>query len=251
MIRVVLIGDAGARRDALQASLEAASMEVRGVPYLLDPEDILSRWPVEVAIVDAQSDAEHALSMATRLRVGSGIGIVMLVGETQRRERLLALSLGVDHCFIDPVDLEELVLSVRNLRRRIGPADTVASLPVQTTPRAVAVDTAKEWCFDPAHWRLITPRGAHVPLSLAEYHLLRQLFLQHGNVVTRHDLLRGLDRGKAEITSRNLDMIVSRLRKKVERSSGERLPLQSARSIGYVFTGRCSMLEDGRNARGR
>ena len=94
--------------------------------------------------------------------------------------------------------------------------------------------------FDSKCWLLHSPQGQSITVSLAEFLLLRQLFASPGMVVPRQTLLEGLDRGHvhAHDDSRVLDMIVSRLRKKVRAAQSEPIPLQAARGVGYVFAGR-------------
>ncbi len=236
MIRVGLVGEVDDDRATLRAALTKAGMNVRCLPLGNDADALLSQWPAEIAVIDAEFSGERGLLFATRLRLTTSIGIVLVVGNGRRGERLRALSLGADHCFIKPLDPREIELSILNLHRRLeqrGQAKPVVS-PLHPVVREPGI-----WIFDTSQWKLIAPTGEPVDLSLAEYHLLRQLFSSAGEIVSRSALMLGLDRGNVPMSSRNLDMIVSRLRRKVRFAHAERLPVLSARGIGYVFTGRC------------
>lgn len=236
MIRVGLVGEVDDGRFTLRASLTKAGMNVRWLPLGNDVDAVLSLWPAEVAIIDAGASSERGLLLATRLRLATNIGIVLIVGNGRRGERLRALSLGADHCFIKPIDPREIELSILNLHRRLEQG--AQAQPVMS-PRRAASPECDVWIFDTSQWKLIAPAGEPVDLSLAEYHLLRQLFSSPGEIVSRSALMLGLDRGNVPMSSRNLDMIVSRLRRKVRLAQAERLPVLSARGVGYVFTGRC------------
>src|SRR5690606_35954170 len=98
-----------------------------------------------------------ALSVATRLRIGTELGLVMLMGQTQRRERTLALSLGADHCFTRPLDIEEVTLCIRNLHRRLAGSGSSGAREPGSAPAWPDRPAEGVWCFDPGRWCLITP----------------------------------------------------------------------------------------------
>src|SRR3546814_21074827 len=91
--------------------------------------------------------------------------------------------------------------------------------------------------FDAARWSITTPTGAIVTLSLAEYTVIAALLARPGDAVSRDDLLTALERRDVRVYSRNLDLSVSRLRRKVARAGVDGLPIQSARGLRHVFTG--------------
>lgn len=97
-------------------------------------------------------------------------------------------------------------------------------------------DDADAWVYDAVRWELVAPSGRCALLSLAESQVVRCLFSHSGTVVSRDDLLVALNRPRLEAYSRNLDVTVSRLRKKVIDHCGQKLPILSARGLGYVFS---------------
>ncbi|MEW6167134.1 MAG: winged helix-turn-helix domain-containing protein [Pseudomonadota bacterium] len=100
-----------------------------------------------------------------------------------------------------------------------------------------------EWIYDAMRWRLIAPGGRGLQLSLIESQLIACLLSRCGEVVTREELLRCLYQPCTETRSRNLDVVVSRLRKKVESRCGQKLPVGTARGLGYVFVARGSVVK--------
>lgn len=130
---------------------------------------------------------------------------------------------AIDDLLMQPINLKTLEPFVCDLYERL------------VTPRPDATPAADLWAYDAARWRLVAPNGRSVQLSLAESQLVRCLFQTQGEVASREDLLTALNRPHLEAYSRNLDVTVSRLRKKVEAQCRQRLPLTSARGRGYVF----------------
>jgi len=92
-----------------------------------------------------------------------------------------------------------------------------------------------QWVCDTARWTLIAPNGRQAQLSLIESQVVRCLLSRCGEVVTREELLAVLHRPCLEAFRRNLDVTVSRLRKKVAASCEQKLPISSARGQGYAF----------------
>ncbi|HEY1075108.1 MAG TPA: winged helix-turn-helix domain-containing protein [Fontimonas sp.] len=219
-------------RQALCTHLAASGNEVHGIGLGADLDVVLTRLSIDVALCNIHLPDETGFSVAARLRMLSSAGLVLLAETERREDRILALSLGVDHYVTRSGDFHELEMLVANLHRRLNgpPVDARTPLPDPRTP-------AGAWLFDAARWTLTAPEGAVITLSLAEHILVSALIARVGDVVPREELLAALDRGEVRLFSRNVDMIVSRLRKKVAQVSSERLPVLSARGIGYVFTG--------------
>lgn len=180
-----------------------------------------------VAIIDDGDGWSRALSLAQRVRTASPIGIVLLTERTGRDDRLLALSLGIDHVLGKPVDMAELAAIIRNLTRFTGNTDHA--------PRRGEENDS--WALDHVRWRLIAPNDGAVHLSTAEYTVLNHLMDQPGLEQAREDLAQHLHARKHTANTRGLDVLISKLRAKVERETGHSLPLRSARGIGYVFAG--------------
>ncbi|HEY1077092.1 MAG TPA: winged helix-turn-helix domain-containing protein [Fontimonas sp.] len=145
----------------------------------------------------------------------------------------LLVSLGLDLRGLDhesgTVDAHVLNDLLHGLQRRLA-ASEFRPAPVEL------------WSYDQARWRLLAPNGREAQLSLAESQLIRCLFSRKREVVSREELLVALSRPQLESFRRNLDVTISRLRKKVEMLCGMRLPLASARGHGYVFNAAAEVL---------
>lgn len=233
-IRVLVVEDDEDLRDTVCRYLMGAEMRVTGVADALAVEQHLAQHAVDVVVCDINLPGGSGFSIAARLRTMSNVGIVMLTARAQQEDRMLGLSLGVDHYLTKPVNLRELELLIRNLCRRVH--DAAASERPSSEAQA-----GSAWVFNAALWTLTAPSGRVAQLSLAEYLFLNRLVVRPGEVVSREELLAALNRPSLEMYSRNLDVTVSRLRKKVEDACGEKLPVLSARGVGYVFTGRADV----------
>lgn len=228
-VRVLVIEDDEDLRDTLCRYLSGIGMTVHGLDSAEHLEEHLAQHSADLLICDVNLPGENGFSIVARLRQKTRAGIVMLTARGQEDDRMLGLSLGADHYLVKPVNLRELEFVVRNLHRRLS-----------ETPVAVEAEPVAQgvWKFDSTVWSLTAPNGATAQLTMAEFRMLQCLVAHPGEVATREQLLAAMDRPNLEIYSRNLDVTVSRLRKKVEDACGQKLPVTSARGMGYVFNGR-------------
>ena len=120
---------------------------------------------------------------------------------------------------------------VLSLWRRIS-SDATAEATAETPNDPMA----EEWIFDAKAWVLISPDGERALLSAAEYNALSLLTEVPGEPVSRDHLFVALKKPSSGPDDRSLDVLVSRLRRKVA-TSAFKLPIQSVRGVGYVFPG--------------
>ncbi|WGD30075.1 response regulator transcription factor [Ancylobacter sp. WKF20] len=231
---VLIIEDDGDLRDSLVQLLEADGCRVLALADGTELDAALPGFPADVVILDINLPGQDGFKLAEALLARPEMGIIMLTGRTGAEDRLQGLSLGADHYLTKPVDPAELRLMVRNLARRVAAI-------ARPQPDAGADDV---WRFVSVQWCLIAPGGTSVSLSAAEHFLLSRLFKTPGQPVPRQQLVANGRSSSAETIGRGLDLVVFRLRRKVLQEAGEALPIASARSIGYVFTGRVRLSTD-------
>lgn len=226
-IRILMVEDDDDLRDSLQGYLTDAGLHVRAVQTAQGLAQEIAEHAPDIVVLDINLPGPDGFEAAIAVRERSSMGIIMLTGRSMRTDRLHGLSVGADHYLVKPADPAELEMVIRNLHRRIrGPE--AASRP-EETGREV-------WGFNTKRWTLSCPRGTKVSLSAAERHLLERLLERAGEPVARADLVAPGSRQDLD-SGRGLDLLVFRLRRKVERECGLSLPVLSARSIGYVFAG--------------
>lgn len=144
-----------------------------------------------------------------------------------QEERVLALSSGVDHVLAKPVDPDELVAIIKNLAR----------FTENATPTRRRNEESFKWRLEHSKCSLIAPHGEEILLSDREYSLLSVLMAAPGIQRSREELDIALRTRKGMSQSRSLDVLISKLRAKIEQQTGQSFPLRSVRGIGYIFVG--------------
>lgn len=253
-IRVLLVEDDQDFRESLQSFLSDAGLEVCAAADVAGLEREMANAPPDVVVLDLNLPGTDGLTAALAMRETSSVGIVVLTGRTEKQDRFQGLAIGVDHYLTKPTDPAELELVIRNLHRRLrGAGAGAAALAAgktaagktagdkttgdKTEARGTEAGTAGPWIFRARKWVLESPNGRPVKLSGTELQVLERLVVSPGEPVSRIDLMRHAGREEREDAGRGLDLIIFRLRRKVEKDCGFELPVVSARGKGYVFAG--------------
>lgn len=211
-------------RQSGMTVLEAASAE-----ELLQQLDTLSGAALpRLFVLDIGLPGLTGIELVSeiRQRCGLAVGVVMVTARGFRHDKLDARSAGADDYLVKPIDFDELQLVLRNLWQRLA----------QTAPVAAPVVQRHNWRLDVAHWQLFLPDGADVVLSENETRLLHILVNAAGSPVDRRNIVVELGHDLAYYDMRRLDVMVSRLRQKVQQVGGE-LPLKTVHSVGYALSG--------------
>src|SRR3954451_11051000 len=185
---------------------------------------------IDLIVLDLMLPGEDGLSLCRRLRATSTIPIVMLTAKSEEIDRIIGLEMGADDYLPKPFNPRELLARIRSVlrRRRAEPASAAGP--------AGQVLSFAGWQAHLTLRELVNPAGAKVALTGAEFDLLHAFCERSGRVLSRDqllDLTQGRVVGPFE---RSIDVLVSRLRHKIERDPREPEFIKTIRSSGYVFT---------------
>ncbi|MGJ7603192.1 response regulator transcription factor [Variovorax sp. LT1R20] len=235
--RVLVIEDDDDLRDTLLRYLRGVGMLARGLESAEGLDAELLRQDFDAVVCDVNLPGEDGFSVLARLRSRSAMRIVMLTARGMANDRLHGLGLGADYYLVKPVNLRELEMVLHNLLQRSHETQEQGGTR-ETAAHAVGEPAAQApWRYQGTTWLLLSPAGQRVQLSSAEARLLQCLIEQPREVVDRATLLAAMGRPGLEAYERNLDVTVSRLRRKAEQASGEKLPIVAVRGEGYSFQG--------------
>ncbi|MDM0115616.1 response regulator transcription factor [Variovorax sp. J22R133] len=176
----------------------------------------------DAAILDVMLPEMDGFALCREIRKVSDIPIVMLTARGEVMDRVVGLELGADDYLPKPFEPRELVARVQTILRRqrvAPPADAVTSRRVFD---GLAIDLDK---------REVLRQGERIELTGTEFELLALLAGEPGKVFSRDDILNRLRGHEAELYTRAVDIVVSRLRKKLE-------PLdciKTLRNAGYTL----------------
>ena len=188
----------------------------------------LQQGGIDAAILDVMLPEMDGFALCKAIRNSgaafSDIPIVMLTARGEVMDRVVGLELGADDYVPKPFEPRELVARVQTVLRRRAP----------TLPKPGVAD-ANTLTFDGlvvnATTRTVQRQGEVIELTSTEFDLSCLLARAPGKVFSRDDILNHLRGHEVDLYTRAVDIVVSRLRKKLE-------PLdciKTLRNAGYTL----------------
>jgi two-component system OmpR family response regulator len=232
--RILIVDDDREIRELISDYLTRSGMHVVTVPTGRHMRMALqNEGPFDLIILDLMLPGEDGLTLCRDLRAGKykATPILMLTARSDESDRILGLEMGADDYLPKPFAARELLARMRAVLRR------TRMLP----PNMRSTEDARrlafgDWQLDTVERHLVDAGDVVVPLSGAEYRLLR-VFLDHPQKVLSRDQLLSLTQGRdAEPFERSIDLLVSRLRQRLGDDAREPRYIKTVRSEGYVFS---------------
>ena len=184
----------------------------------------------DAAILDVMLPEMDGFELCRTIRKENDIPIVMLTARGDVMDRVVGLELGADYYLPKPFEPRELVACLQTVLRRLKPNGN--GLGHGPNPEMSAASTLRFNGLDiDTARRNVTRLGAEIELTGTEYELLLLLAREPGKVFNRDDILNQLRGHGADLYTRAVDIVVSRLRKKLE-------PLdciKTLRNAGYLL----------------
>jgi two-component system response regulator MprA len=222
-VRLLIIDDDRALRDALRRALSLAGYEVDTAAGGEQGLARIAEDPPDAVVLDVGMPGVDGLELCRRLRAaGNRVPVLMLTARDAVEDRIDGLDAGADDYLVKPFDVGELKARLRALLRRTTADDPVAEAPTFHERR---LDAAR-------HGVVVGDRFAE--LTRTEY-LLLELLMLNPRQVLRHDMIYdrvwGYDFGPA---SNALRVYVGYLRRKLEQV-GARPLIGTVRGVGYIL----------------
>lgn len=186
--------------------------------------------PVDLALIDLRLQGESGLTLAIHIRERYEIPIVMLTGVGDEIDKIIGLETGADDYLIKPFNPRELVARIRAVLRRYGLGSQ--KLPPPAPDQEIVFGTLR---IDVQSRRLLDQAGDEIPLTNAEYRLLEYFARNPERVIPRPELLEELGSDMQRYVDRTIDVLILRLRRKIEAVPSKPVHLLTRRSQGYVF----------------
>ena len=208
MPRILLIDDDTGLGPPLAAYFARFELQLE---QALRPSEGLARLaqpPVggfDAAILDVMLPEMDGFALCREIRKTSDLPILMLTARGDVMDRVVGLELGADDYLPKPFEPRELVARVQTVLRRRQPARPAQGSPLQFDGLQI----------DPVT-RQVQRAGQALELTSTEFDLLHLLAREPGKVFSRDDILNQLRGHEAELYTRAVDIVVSRLRKKLE-----------------------------------
>lgn len=222
--RVLVVDDDAAIRSLTAEFLSAHGIEVATGAGAADLYAAVKTGHFDAIVLDVMMAGEDGLTALGKLPLADRPPVILVSVLGNDVDRIVGIELGADDYLAKPFNPRELLARIRALVRRSKARDARG--------HSGAMWAFGDWRLDASQWQLTSPDGADVALTSGEFRLLLALVEQRGRLVDRDRLLAATGSGDADIFDRSIDVLVSRLRRKLADCGGRDL-IRTVRGEGY------------------
>lgn len=184
----------------------------------------------DLIILDVNLPDSNGMDLIGKIRATCHCGIILLTGRQETIDRILGLELGADDYICKPFDQRELIARIKSVLRRLEEHKPISEKPITNETL-----TFGHWHLDVDAQELSQENGEKTPLTHYEFTVLHY-FLRHPNrVISREQILQLLSGRSFESFDRSVDVLIGKIRKKIEVDAKNPLFIQTVRGSGYKF----------------
>jgi two-component system, OmpR family, KDP operon response regulator KdpE len=226
-VRVLIVDDENALRQALRTLLEVSGFAVEEAASGEEALKVFNRAPLDLVLLDINMPGIGGIETCRRLReMERRVGIVMVTVQGTEEDKVRALDAGADDFITKPYRYRELLARIHAVLRRVRILDAPQASVLQVGDMELNLDE-----------RLLRKRGAEIHLSPTEFDLIACLFRNHGAPVTHTKLLRTVWGPEYGNELEYLRTYIRALRKKLEDDPAHPVYLVTEPWVGYRLCG--------------
>jgi two-component system, OmpR family, response regulator len=220
---ILVVDDDETVRALIAASAAKAGYRVEQAEDAAGMRAWLATGQIDLVLLDVNLPDGDGISLTRDLRAHSDVAVIMVTERGGPDDRALGIETGADDYLAKPVYPRELLARVKSvLDRRAGLRGHGSANRLRFAG----------WCMDLTARAVLDTLGRAADLTPAEFDLLHILVSRAGRIQSRDALMVALGSDDAESGPRSIDILISRLRKKL---GGEDGLIETCRGHGYRF----------------
>ena len=219
--KLLIIDDDEKLAEPLKVYLQRFDFVLESETQPLDAIQRLHNETFDLVILDVMLPQIDGFETCRRIRQHSQIPIIMLTARGEVMDRVVGLEMGADDYLPKPFEPRELVARIQNILKRSGDSQALEVYEVGD----LKVDLNR---------KLVEKAGSVIDITANELALLTLLIQNQNKVFSRDEIMQALRGIDADIYSRAIDVLVSRLRHKLQRAE----LIRTVRGAGYQFVAR-------------
>ena len=191
---------------------------------------------VDLILLDVMLGDENGISICREIRETNNIPIIIVSALSADQDRLSGFEVGADDYIVKPFNPQILLAKVKAILKR---GTKIASLAYR---RNTNIYYFNDWIYNGKKDIVISPKGFQISLSKKETKILK-VFLTNSHItLTREEIANSIDDNRKEdetlnlAESRAIDVLVGRLRSKIEIDTKNPSLIKTERGIGYIFS---------------
>lgn len=228
-VEILCVDDDPGIRRALSRYLSSVGYQVDTVGSGEEMRQYLKNKQPDLILLDLELPDSNGLELAKELRKETGAGIIILTGSEEQIDKIIGLEVGADDFMQKPFDERELLARIHSVLRRTGQI-------AKTQSNDNTIARFGNWTVDLTAHTVSDQYAEEVVLTSHEFQLLTILIHNANKVLSRDQIMDKMS-GRDWIPSdRSIDVLVSKLRKKIESDHTQPSLIKTIRGSGYILT---------------
>ena len=218
IFHILVVDDDDRIRELVKEYLEENHFLVTTAKDALDAKKKIEMVKFDILILDIMMPGESGLSLTKEIKKNNTTPIILLTAKGEAQDRIEGLELGADDYLGKPFEPKELLLRIKNILNKTQ----IAVLPEETYIGDVLINLKKLSIKINNQTKKINPQ---------EEKVLEKMLRSPGKVFSRDDIGKIINISK----ERTIDVMIARLRQKIESNPKNPKYLQTIRGSGYVL----------------
>lgn len=230
-VSILITDDDAFTRKLLAAQFERNGYRVEQAGSGREMHEKLQSRPIDLVLLDINLPDEDGLVLLRQIRARSGVPVIILSVRGDEADRIAGLELGADDYVPKSWSPRELMARVSSVIKRTGLARPVSDAGQRYL-------TFAGFCLDSEGHALRHADGRDIRITSAEFKLLLALARAKGRTLSRDRLLDALSSRGEEPFDRTIDVLISRLRKKLDDDAANPKIIRTVPGVGYQLVDR-------------
>jgi len=232
--RILLVDDEAAEAELLAEYISKMGFEVEIASNGDEMYQRIESFDPHCLLLDLELPGKHGLGLLSELRQANyKFGIIITTGTGVDVDMIVGLESGADDYVEKPINPRELLARMRSVLRRV-------------TSLQEAVDEANVAAFegytlDMTSHTLRDETNHEINITAHEYQLLEVLVKNPNRVLTRDQIMNSISEQGHISSDRSIDVLVSKVRKKLCPDASRKSPIKTVRGYGYIMTAKVEL----------
>ena len=218
-IHILIIDDDDKIRELLKQYLKTNNFIISTAPNAADAEQKLKIFKFDIAIIDIMMPGKDGLQLTKEIRETIDLPIILLTAKGEAEDRIKGLEIGAEDYLSKPFEPKELLLRITNIIKRVKKKKNTIDL-IKIGKVFVNINKME-----------IQKDKKIIKINTSEKALLENMISSAGKIFSREEISKITNL----IQERSIDVLVTRIRKKIEPDPKNPKYLQTVRGSGYVL----------------
>lgn len=218
-IHILIVDDDDKIRDLLKQYLKNNNFFISTAINASDAEEKLKIVKFDLAIIDIMMPGKDGLQLTKEIRENIDLPIILLTAKGEAEDRVRGLELGAEDYLPKPFEPKELLLRIKNVIKRIKKDNHIINV-IKIGKANINIKKME-----------IQKDRKIIKINASEKTLLENMISSAGKIFSREEISKITNL----IQERSIDVLVTRLRQKIEPDPKNPKYLQTVRGTGYVL----------------